>query len=58
MKLPSGISKKTLGLSVKYFTIKNNQGKESHFYLYDTEGSSEPLIEENKKDIKTETKLI
>ena len=56
--LPSGISKKTYGLSVKYFFRKNNQNKISHYYLYDTEGSSEPLIEENKKDIKNETKLI
>ena len=56
--LPSGISKKTYGLSVKYFFRKNTQNKISHYYLYDTEGSSEPLIEENKKDIKNETKLI
>ena len=59
-KLPSGITKKTYGLSVKYFVKKNKQNKKSHFFLYDTEGSSEPLIEENKKEnnIKNETKLI
>ena len=50
--------KKTYGLSVKYFSRKNNQNKISHYYLYDIEGSSEPLIKENKKDIKNETKLI
>ena len=59
-KLPSGITKKTYGLSVKYFEKMNKQKKKSHFFLYDTEGSSEPLIEENKKEnnIKNETKLI
>ena len=48
------ISKNTYVLSVKYFFRKNNQNKISHYYFYDTEG--EPLIEENKKDIKNETK--
>ena len=56
--LPSGISKKTYGLSVKYFSRRNNLNKISHFYLYDTKGNSEPLIDENKKDIKNESKLI
>ena len=56
-RLSNGISKKTLGLSIKYFSIENNQKKISHYFLFDTEGSFEPLNIKDLKNIKNKIKL-